>query len=90
MLIKAVKIEPSTLMKIYEKHSVLSSEIEKVLRKGEPIFKKAGGRQYVAIGVWDRYLTIYFTYDSNTKEATITTAYPSSAKQLKSYKKLKR
>ena len=89
MFIKAVKIEAETLIKIYEKHAVLSEEIENVLIKDKALFKKVGGNQYLALGVWDRYVTIFFTYNEKTKEALITTAYVASRKQIKSYKKLK-
>ena len=90
MLIKAAKIEPAVVVKIYEKHSVSSEEIEMVLMEDKPVFKKVGGNQYVAVGLWDRYLTIFFEYNSNAKEAVVTTAYPSSKKQIKSYKRLAR
>lgn len=90
MFIKSIMIEPKTIIKIYEKHNVLSEEIEQVLAKDKAIFKKAGGNQYIALGVWGRHITIFFTYDSKTKEATITTAYLSSLKQIRSYKKLTR
>ena len=90
MIIKAVKIEPNVVIKIYEKHSVLCEEIENVLVNGKPIFKKVGGDQYVAIGLKDRYLVIFFEYNPKTKEASITTAYPASRKQIKTYKKLRR
>ena len=90
LFIKGLKIEPAVIAKIYEKHFVLPDEIEKVLNEGKPIFKKVGGNQYVAIGLADRYLTIFFTYNSKTKESTVTTAYPSSKKQIKSYKRLTR
>ena len=90
MFVKAVKIEPATAIKIYEKHSVISEEAERVLKGNKTIFKKVAGSQYVAIGLGDRYLTIFFEYNSKTKEANITTAYPSSRKQIKSYKKMTR
>ncbi len=90
MFIKAVKIDTRIIVKIYEKHFVLSDEIEKVLKEGKPIFKRVGGNQYLAIGLVERYLTIFFTYNNKTKGVTITTAYPSSKKQIKSYKKLTR
>lgn len=90
MFVRSVKIESETVIKIYEKHSVLSEEIELVLTKDKAIFKKAGGDQYIALGVWGRYITIFFTYDNKTKDAIITTAYPSSLKQIRSYKKLTR
>ena len=90
MFVKVVKVEPATVIKIYEKHSVLSEEAERILKDNKTIFKKVAGNQYVAIGLGDRYLTIFFEYNSKTKEANITTAYPSSRKQIKSYKKLTR
>ena len=85
-----MKIEPETLVKIYEKHSVLSEEIEDVLVNGKPLFRKVGGDQYVAIGLRDRYLVVFFKYDQEIKEALITTAYPASRRQIKAYKKLRR
>ena len=90
MFIKAIKLEPSTLVKLYDKHAVLSEEVERVLTNDKTIFKKVGGNQCVAIGMVERYLTIFFEYDNTTKEAAITTAYPSSKKQIKSYKRLTR
>ena len=68
----------------------MSEEAERVLKDNKTIFKKVAGSQYVAIGLGDRYLTIFFEYNSKTKEADITTAYPSSRKQIKSYKKMTR
>jgi len=88
LLIKAVKIEPKIAVKIYEKHAVFTEEIEQVLKERKTVFKKVGGSQYIALGLWDRYLTIFFMYDSKTKEASITTAYPSSRKQIHIYKRL--
>ncbi len=87
MIIKAIKIEPETAIKIFEKHNVLQEEIEDVFND-KPKFKKAGGGQYIAIGSSrNRYLTIFFRLDGN--EAEITTAYPSDKCQIKSYKKMK-
>lgn len=90
MFIRGVKIEPAVIAKIYEKHFVLPDEIEKVLKGGKPIFKRVSGNQYIAIGLAERYLTIFFRYNNKTKEATIMTAYQSSKKQVKSYKRLMR
>lgn len=90
MFIRVVKIEPKTMIKVYGKHSVLSDEIAKVLRADKTAFKKTGGDQYAAIGLADRYLTVFFRYDAATKEAAVTTAYLSSAKQIRSYKHLMR
>jgi len=90
MRIKVIKIDPATAVKIFDNHNVLSEEIYDVLKNDKPKFKKAGGNQYIAIGFGrNRYLTIFFTYDKKTKEAEITTAYPSAKHQIKTYKKMK-
>ena len=90
LLIRNVRIRQEVVAKIYEKHSVLPDEVEKALMEDKPVYKKVGGNQYVAIGVADRYLTIFYTYSARTKTAEIATAYPSSRRQVKSYKKLSR
>ncbi|MBU0629197.1 MAG: hypothetical protein KKC75_08475 [Nanoarchaeota archaeon] len=88
MIIKAIKIEPETIIKIFDKHNVLQEEIFDVLKNDDPRFKKVGGNQYAAIGLSkSRYLTIFFRYDEG--EAEITTAYPSDKNQIRSYKKVK-
>ncbi|MBS3098150.1 hypothetical protein J4209_05130 [Candidatus Woesearchaeota archaeon] len=87
MIIKAIKIEPETAVKIFENHNVLQEEVYEVFAD-KPKFKKAGGDQYIAIGLSkSRYLTIFFRYDKKTKEAELTTAYPSDKIQIKFYKK---
>ena len=87
MRIKAFKIEPSTAIKIFEKHSVLQKEIMEMLQRN-PKFKKAGGNQYVAVGVGTgRYITVFFVYDHASGEAEITTAYPSDKKQIAWHRK---
>ncbi len=88
MIIKAIKIEPETIIKIFEKHNVLAEEIYDVLKDDNPRYKKVGGNQYVAVGLSrSRYLTIFFEYEPITKEAEIKTAYPSSREQIRSYKR---
>ncbi len=88
MIVKAIKITPETAIKIFEKHNVLQEEVYEALKTGKPKFKKAGGDQYVAIGLSrSRYVTIYFSYDEKTREAEIKTAYPSSKAQIKAYRK---
>ena len=90
MIIKYIKPEDKTAFKIFEKHNVLQEEIYDVLKNNNPKFKKVGGDQYMAVGLSrSRYITIYFTYDGLTKEAEITTAYPSTKSQIKSYKSMK-
>ena len=89
MIIKAIKIQPKTAIKIFKKHNVLQEEIYEALKNGNPKFRKVAGYQYVAIGFSkSRFITIFFRY--NRKEAEITTAYPSTKKQIKSYKKVKK
>lgn len=89
MKIKAIKIEPEVALKIFEKHTVAQEEIYEILKNDRPIFRKVGGDQYLAMGLSKtRYITIFFKYNSETKEADITTAYPSDKKQIKSYRKV--
>lgn len=91
MKIKAIKIEPDIAIKIFQKHNVQEQEVYETLKEGNPQFRRVGGNQYVAIGLSKgRYITIFFRYDSNTKEVDITTAYPSDKKQIKSYKRAKK
>jgi len=90
MRIDIIRIDPETQQKIYEKHSILAEEIEFVLKENKPIFKKVGGNQIVAIGVYNRYITIFFRYNSKRKQATIITAYQSSDKQIKYYKRIRK
>ena len=87
MRIEGIGIEVEIKKKIYEEHNILKKEIEYVLKEDEAIFRKTSSNQYEAIGLYNRYITIYFRYDKKVKQATITTAYPSSKKQIKHYKK---
>ncbi len=86
MLIKGIVIDPETERKIFEKHSVLPKEVRNILMGSKSLFRKVGGNQYVAIGLAERYLTVFFQYNDPEKEARVTTAYPSSI-QIKSYKR---
>lgn len=85
LIIKAVKIEPKTKYKIYEKHRVTQEEIENTLLD-KPKIRKVKN-VYIAIGIWRRYLTIFFAYNKKHKEASILTGYPSSNWQIKMYKR---
>lgn len=87
MRIDIIRIDPQIQRKVYEKHNILAEEIELVLRENKPIFKKVGGNQIVAIGLYNRYITIFFRYNTKRKQATITTAYPSDKKQIAYYKR---
>ncbi len=91
MIIKAIKIEAATAIKISEKHNIGQSEVYDMLKDDSPQFRRAGGNQYVAIGKSkSRFITAFFTYDEQTKEAEITTAYPSDRKQITMYRKVKK
>lgn len=90
MKIDIIRIDPYIQRKIYEKHNILAEEIELVLKENKPIFKKVGGNQIMAIGLYNRYITIFFKYNLKRKQATIMTAYPSDKKQIKYYKKTRR
>ncbi|MFH1510614.1 MAG: hypothetical protein ABIF10_02895 [Candidatus Woesearchaeota archaeon] len=87
MIIRSFKIQPKVAEKIFRKHNVLLEEIYDVLKNDRPLFRRVGGDQYVAIGNGrSRHITIFFTYDLQSKEADITTAYPSDKKQIMFYK----
>lgn len=62
-------------------------EIEKVLLEDKPYFAKTKFGRYVALGKWNRYITIALDYSAKSKEAEIVTAYPSSQWQIKLYKR---
>jgi len=89
MRIISFKIQPKTASKIFDKHNVTQQEILDVLKDDNPMYRKVGGNQSLGMGVSrSRHITIFFEYDTFSKEAEITTAYPSSKKQIKFYKKV--
>ena len=89
MIIDNVVMDTDVELKIYKKHKVTSREIKITLKEDEPIFYKVGGEHYMVIGIYNRYLTIFFIYDNGTKTSYIRTAYPSSRWQIKLYKRKK-
>ena len=89
MRIEKVIVERNTAVKIYNRHRVTTKEIKLVLKENKPIFKKVGGGQYMAIGLFHRHVTIFFIYDKQSKIADIKTAYPSSKWQINLYKRKK-
>jgi len=89
LIIESIIIEPYNERKIYNKHKVTTREIKQVLKENAPIYGKVGGEQYMAIGHYERYVTIFFIYDKETKSADVQTAYPSSKWQIKLYKRKK-
>ena len=91
MKISQILIPFQTEKKIFQKHNVVKKEINDVLKNDAPGFKKVGGNQYLAIGISKiRYLTIFFRYDHISKQAEITTAYPSPKNHVRSYKRMKK
>jgi hypothetical protein len=88
LFVKAVKISTENALKIFRKHGVLLEEISFTLGEDSPLFRKVGGEQYLAIGLSrSRYLTIFFRYSTRTKEAEMTTAYPSDSSQIRFYRR---
>lgn len=85
MRIKKIVLEKTVQEKILLKHGVRREEIERGLLEGKPIFFRAKDGKYMAISGYNRYLTIIFGYER--KNATIVTAYESSAWQKRLYKK---
>lgn len=88
MRIGIISISPVVQKKLYEKHSILAKEIILVLKEDKPIFKKVGGNQIMAIGLYNRHITIFFDYNQKRKQAIIKSAYPSDKKQIKYYRKV--
>ena len=87
MIIENVIIEDKVKEKVLEKHNVTAYEIENVLLDN-PLVLKTKERRYLAIGFYNRYLTIVFEYDKKT--ASIMTGYPSSEWQIKLFKEKKK
>ncbi|MBI2507919.1 hypothetical protein HYV89_03120 [Candidatus Woesearchaeota archaeon] len=88
MIIELIRLRRNIKEKIETKHSITLIEIEKVLLENKPKFRKAKDC-FIGIGLWKRYLTIFFKYNEKIKEAEIITAYPSSKWQIKLYKRMK-
>lgn len=77
-------IEDKIKEKILSKHSLMADEIKEVLLN-KPLILKTKLDRYIAIGHYQRYITIIFEFKNNV--ANIITAYPSSDSQIKLYKK---
>ena len=86
MRIANILIEDNIKEKILNKHNVEAIEIKQVIFSS-PLILKVGKNRYMAIGYYQRYLTIIFEIYNNI--ASIITAYPSSEAQVKLYKKKK-
>lgn len=86
MRITNILIEDKIKEKILSKHNVEANEIKQVMLSN-PLILKSKKNRYVAIGQFQRYLTIVFELYKET--AFIITAYPSSETQIKLHKKKK-
>lgn len=90
MIIENIIIDDEIAVKIHKKHKVTTKEIRLILEKNEPVYRKVCGEHYMAIGLYQGYLTIFFIYNGETKSAYIQTAYKSSKWQIKLYRKKKK
>lgn len=86
MRISNILIEDNIKEKILSKHNVKASEIKKLIFSN-PLILKGRQNKYIAIGHYQKYLTVIFEVYKNT--AFIVTAYPSSDAQIRLYKKKK-
>ncbi len=83
MKITDILIEDKIKEKILIEHNVSASEIKSIILNN-PYVSKAKGNRYMAIGCYQKFITIIFEMIKNT--AFIVTAYPSSEAQIKLYK----
>lgn len=83
MKISKIIIKKKVKEKILHKHSIRASEIREILLNSPYILKARNGR-YIAIGFYQKYITIVFELINSV--AFIITAYPSSDSQRKLYK----
>lgn len=84
MRISAILVEEKIKDKILDKHNVKAEEIEQVIFS-KPLVLKSGKERYMAVGQYQRYLTIIFEMRKDV--AFIITAYPSSESQRRLYQK---
>lgn len=83
MKISKILIEDKTKEKILYKHNIRAVEIEHTFLN-KPVFLKTKENRYMAIGNYQRFITVIFEMLKDT--AFIITAYPSSEAQRKLYK----
>lgn len=86
MRIVNIVIEDKVKEKILSKHNVRANEIVNVLLS-KPLILKTKEDRYMAIGFFERYLTVIF--EIKNKCTNIVTAYLSSTAQVSLYKKKK-
>jgi len=78
-----VLIEDRIKEKILNKHNIKALEIKEVILN-KPFILKTRSNRYMAIGYYQRFVTIIFEMVKNT--AFIITAYPSSEAQKRLHK----
>ncbi len=83
MRIEYIIIEKRIAEKILDKHTVEAAEIKAVLLRN-PLIVKSKYKRYMAVGYYQRYLTVIFEYEE--KQVKVITAYPSSEAQIQRYK----
>ena len=86
MRIDNIIIEDKIKEKILSKHNLRANEIVNVLLS-KPLILRAKADRYIAIGYYERYLTVIF--DKRNKSTNIITSYLSSETQIKLFKKKK-
>jgi uncharacterized DUF497 family protein len=84
MRIRKVLIEESTAEKIFRKHGVRQEEMENGMLEGNPLVFSSRDARFIAFVHYNRYLTIVFSCKKCV--ASVITAYPSSAWQVRMYR----
>lgn len=85
MIIKEVQIDKKVKYKIYKQHGIIFNEIENTLLSSKLYVRKTKYNKYMAIGKYNRYITMIFVYKNGI--ADIITAYPSAKWQIKLFKR---
>ncbi len=84
MKIREIVIEERIKGKIFDKHSIENKEIQEIMLSN-PFILKSKEQRYMAIGYYQRYITVIFEMLENV--AFIITAYPSSEAQIRLWKR---
>jgi uncharacterized DUF497 family protein len=82
--ISRVEIKKHIRIKIFEKHEIKVNEVVNTLLYEHVAFR-VGQQRYMAIGHYERYVTIIYDLHYNT--AFVITAYKTTKSQLKRYKR---
>ncbi|MBI2657140.1 hypothetical protein HYX08_00425 [Candidatus Woesearchaeota archaeon] len=80
-----IQLSHSVQEKVLYKHGIGIEELIGAFKHGRPKIIKIGGKNYMAITHYLRYITMIFEY--NAPVANVITAYPSSDPQIKRYNK---